>query len=220
MNPISDGYAVMWSGGKDSCLALHRAKSAGLPVNAAINFFDIETDRIRFHAFGKQVIGAQARSLGLELVQTGTHADDYEAIVLQTLRNLRRCGCRGVIFGNIHLADVRASCEALCQAAELEHHEPLWGEPPRRLLGEFVEAGFNAVVTCCQLARIGKGWLGRDVNRSFIEDIAQLGIDPCGENGEYHTCATGGPLFRDSLKFHLGETRIGGQFAQIDIVLD
>jgi uncharacterized protein (TIGR00290 family) len=213
-----DTFAMMWSGGKDSSLALWRARQAGLAANRIINFYDMASQRVRFHAFRKEIVVAQADAMGVALTQIGTDAAGYADTFRKMLKDLRKDGFKGVVFGNIHLRDVYEFCAAGSAAAGLEHVEPLWGHAPAELLADFVRSGFTAVVTCCQLEKLGIDWLGREVNQKFLEEIKQVsGVDPCGENGEYHTCVTGGPIFRRALIFCKGETRLSAGFAQVDV---
>src|SRR5262245_57710070 len=154
MNPKTGPHVILWSGGKDSCLALWRARRMGLEVTGGINFFDAASSRVRFHALRTEVIAEQARLVDLDLLQIGTTAANYDTVAKDALRDARRRGFRGAVFGNIHLRDVYASSAALCEDAQLSHVEPLWGEPPIRLLEEFVASGFSATITCCQLSAL------------------------------------------------------------------
>lgn len=211
-------YAIMWSGGKDSALALWRARQAGLTVAALLTLYDAETGRIRFHATRIELIAAQAARLGLELRSEGTSWPAFDATFRAALADLAGEGFTGVIFGDIHLADVRAWYEERVRAAGLEHVEPLWGQPPAALLAEFVGSGARAVITCCELAKLDEGWLGRVIDEAFLHDIASIGVDPCGENGEYHSFAFAGPLFRTPVRWVLGERRRENGFAQVDLL--
>ena len=138
----------MWSGGKDSALALQRANAAGMQITRLINIHDAATRRVRFHATLVDIIQAQADAVGIELRAIGSSWPDLEALLVDELAVLRSEGFAGIVFGNIHLADVRAWFEDRVKAAGLEHIEPIWGEQPARLVGEFVEAGGRAVITC------------------------------------------------------------------------
>ncbi len=127
-------------------------------------------------------------------------------------------GCGGVVFGDVHLADVRGWYEERTRAAGLEHVEPLWGQPPRALLSEFVAIGGRAVLTCIETAKLDQCWLGRVIDDRFVRDIAALAVDPCGENGEYHSFAYSGPFFNAAVPWRAGERRDDGRFAQLDLV--
>ena len=174
----------MWSGGKDSALALHRATAAGLDVTRLINFYDATSGRVRFHATRADMIQAQAIAAGIELRAVGSSWPEMEARLSEELATLSGEGFAGVVFGDIHLAEVRAWYEERVVAAGLEHVEPIWGEPPAQLVREFVEAGGRAVVTCVDLSRLDPSWLGRIIDEEFLDAIRATSADPCGENGE------------------------------------
>lgn len=207
----------MWSGGKDSALALLRARARGLHVGRLLNIYDPASDRVRFHATRRELIQAQADAIGVELRQYGVAWEGYEAAFRAMLGELRAEGFRGVAFGDIHLADVRAWYEDRVRAAGLEHVEPIWGEPPDALVGEFVASGSRAVVTCVELPKLGEEWLGRIIDERFVAEIGATGIDPAGENGEYHSFTFAGPLFRAPVGWRAGAIRREGDFAQLDL---
>jgi len=209
----------MWSGGKDSALALMRARAKGLDVSRLLNFYDPATDRVRFHATRSDIIRAQAGAIGIELRQLGTPWERYEATFRDMLAELKREGFAGVVFGDIHLADVRAWYEERVRAAGLAHVEPIWGEAPAALVAEFVASGSRAVITCCELPKLDETWLGRIIDERFVDDIRGLPIDPAGENGEYHSFTFAGPLFRSPVPWRAGARRHDGAFVQLDLEL-
>lgn len=211
-------YALMWSGGKDSALALTRARAGGLEVAALLNFVDDVSRRVRFHATRSELIAAQAEAIGLPLRQTATSWNGFEVAFRSVLTELARERFAGVIFGDIHLADVRSWYEERVRDARLEHVEPLWGEPPPSLLREFVAGGGRAVVTCCERGKLDDSWLGRIVDERFVDEIGSAGIDVCGENGEYHSFAFAGPIFSAPVPWTGGEVRVQDGFAQLDLL--
>lgn len=211
-------YAVMWSGGKDSALALTRARAHGLEVGALLNFVDDVSRRVRFHATRADLIAAQAAAAGIPLRQYATSWTEFEGVFRGALAQLRADRFAGVIFGDIHLADVRAWYEDRVRAAGLEHVEPIWGDEPAVLLREFVAGGGRAVVTCCELSKLDEAWLGRTIDERFVAEIAAAGVDVCGENGEYHSFAFAGPAFREPVAWRAGERRNDGGFVQLDLL--
>jgi uncharacterized protein (TIGR00290 family) len=211
-------YALMWSGGKDGALALRRATAAGMHVTRLINFHDAATGRVRFHATRVAMIQAQADATGIELRAIGSSWPEMDARLTEELAAMRAEGFSGVVFGDIHLRDVRAWYEDRVKAAGLEHVEPIWGEPPARLLREFVDGGGRAVVTCVDQSRLNDSWLGRIIDRRFADEIAALDVDPCGENGEYHSFAFEGPEFARPLSWEPGERRSESGFSQLDLL--
>jgi uncharacterized protein (TIGR00290 family) len=208
----------MWSGGKDSALALQRATAAGLEVTRLINFYDAATRRVRFHATRAEMIRAQAVAAGIELRAIGTNWPEMAARFSYELAVLCREGFVGVVFGDIHLAEVRAWYENRVRAAGLEHIEPIWGEPPAALVSEFVEAGGRAVITCVDLSRLDASWLGRIIDEGFLDAIGSTGADPCGENGEYHSFAFEGPVFARRVNWRPGDRRSEAGFSQLDVL--
>jgi diphthine-ammonia ligase len=213
-------YALMWSGGKDSALALWRARRRGLRVDWLVNVSDRATGRVRFHATPVASIARQAEVAGVPLVSVPTDWATFDQSLSHAFAALALQGCDGVAFGDIHLADVRGWYEDRTRAAGLEHVEPLWGEDPRSLLEEFVDVGGRAVLTCVETAKLDASWLGRVIDRDFLRDVQRTGIDPCGENGEYHSFAFAGPFFASPLAWRAGERRDDGGFAQLDVTVD
>lgn len=211
------GHALMWSGGKDSALALWRARQRGLGVDWLVNVYDRATERVRFHATPIRAIALQAEAAGVPLVSVPTDWETFDESLKGAFTALTRQGCRGIVFGDIHLADVRGWYEERTRAAGLEHVEPLWGEEPSSLLEEFVAIGGRAVLTCVETAKLDGSWLGRVIDDDFVREVRATGIDPCGENGEYHSFAYAGPFFTRPIAWRPGERRNDGRFAQLDM---
>ena len=214
---MSDRYALLWSGGKDCALALDRSRRAGLSVERLVNFHDAATGRVRFHATPLSLLEAQAVAIGIHLQAVPTSWAEMDERLRSVLAGLRAEGFTGVVVGDIHLADVRAWYEERVTAAGLLHVEPIWGDAPARLLAEFVSSGGRAVVTCVDLDRLDESWLGREIDSDFVKEIVALAIDPCGENGEYHSFAYSGPGFAGPVPWKPGERRREGAFAQLEL---
>lgn len=212
--------ALAWSGGKDSTLALDRAWRQGLPVRFLFNTYDGRTDRVRFHGVRRELIAAQARALGLDVIQIPTYPDRFESAFLSGLDTLARRGVDTVLFGNVHLADVRAWYEERTTARGFRHREPLWGEPPEALVREFIERGHRAVVVSVDLAAAPRDWLGRSLDEALLDEILTAGtVDPCGERGEYHSFSFGGPLFDPQLEIRHGVVREEESHVLLDLTL-
>ncbi len=214
---MSGPYAVMWSGGKDCALALDRARQAGLDIQRLVNFHDPTTGRVRFHGTRLAMLEVQASAAGLDLLKVPTTWAEMDQRLQDVLRRIRAEGFAGIIFGNIHLADVRAWYEERVRAAGLKHVEPIWGEAPNALLEEFVSKGGLAVVTCVDRTRLAPSWLGRIIDDEFRADIGATTCDPCGENGEYHSFVFAGPLFTAPVGWIPGVRFGEGSFLQLDI---
>jgi uncharacterized protein (TIGR00290 family) len=208
----------MWSGGKDSALALQRAKASGIHVTRLINFYDAATRRVRFHATRTEMIQAQADSAEIDLTAISTTWPEMEARLTVALAALQSEGFAGVVFGDIHLADVRDWYETRVRAAGLEHIEPIWGEDPAQLVREFVDTGARAVITCVDLSRLDSSWLGRIIDERFLDEIGATHADPSGENGEFHSFAFQGPAFNHPVSWRPGEMRSEPGFGQLDVL--
>lgn len=198
-------WALATGAGKDATLALHRARAEGLDVRIGFNLYDEATRRVAFHGTRIGLVEAHCRALDLEPLLEPVPAGGYEDVFLQVLRRLRERGVTGVLFGNVHLADVRGWYEDRTTAAGLRHLEPLWGEAPAAVAAEVVELGYRARVVSVDLEAGNADWLGRDLAPGLLEEIAASGADPCGERGEYHTFVLDGPAFRHGVAVRHGD---------------
>lgn len=212
--------ALSFSGGKDSMLALDRAAQLGWPVSYLLNLYDAASQRVRFHGVRQELIQAQADALGIPLLAYPTQPETFEPVFLSALDDLCQRGVDAIIFGNIHLADVRAWYEERTTGKGLAHLEPLWGEPVGLLAREVVQRGYQAILTSVELARARESWLGQPLSESLIQEFEAASIDACGERGEYHTFVSNGPLFRAPLPIRLGERVSMPGYALIDITLE
>ncbi|MCS7235786.1 MAG: diphthine--ammonia ligase [Armatimonadota bacterium] len=210
-------YALFWSGGKDSTFALHQARESRLDVRYLVNIYEGSTGRVRFHGVRAGLVAAQAATLGIPLIQRHTHPDPFESVFEQVLDELRGRGVEGVLFGNVHLRDVRAWYETRTMRRGFVHREPLWGRPPGKVVRDFLAAGYRAVVTSVDLARGQAWWVGRELDRGLVEAVEASGADPCGEFGEYHTFVFDGPGFQHPVRFRPGESveRDGHRFVDL-----
>ncbi len=199
-------YAVSWSGGKDSCLALYEALNQGFKISHIVNFISDNPQKVRFHGADAGLILLQSRALGIPLFQKVTSWKEYERDFKAGVSELIQAGLGGMVFGDIYLDPHREWVERVCGEIGIEALEPLWGRDTGELLAQFIGLGFKSVVICAKAELIERKWLGRTVDRDFMQYLVDKGIDPCGENGEYHTLVVDGPLFKQSLE--LIESRV------------
>lgn len=200
-------YALASSGGKDSTLALHRAVTRGMRVTHLLGVVDEESGRVPYHGLRRELLGAQAEALGLEAVLEQAGPDGFEEALSRGLDRLVDDGVRGVVFGNIHLEDIREWYEERVTGRGLEHVEPLWQGDPARLAREFVHFGYRGRIISVNLEDGEPDWLGRDVDAGLLEEIvSRPEIDPCGERGEFHSFVWDGPLFRRPVRTREGGT--------------
>ncbi|HYD96746.1 MAG TPA: diphthine--ammonia ligase [Noviherbaspirillum sp.] len=191
---------VSWSGGKDSCLALWRARRAGVPVRRLITALDEDGGSSRSHGVPPELINAQAEALGLEMRFYRTSWQNYEERFIDTLRQAHADGIRAAVFGDIDLVPHREWEEKVCAKAGVLPQLPLWGEPRRKLVDEFLSLGFKALVVCVNGKHLGAEFCGREFDESFIADLPPA-VDACGENGEFHTFVYDGPGFSSPVAF-------------------
>ncbi len=198
-------YALMTSGGKDATLAFDRARRDGIDVRLLVSLYDGASSRIRFHEVRKQLIAHQSAALGLDLLAVPTPPEAFEPVFNDTLAALRDRDIEGVIFGNVHLTDVREWYERRVNAAGLEHVEPLWGDPAVEIAWEVVERGYRAVVVSVNLRERATKFLGCEFDADLVTQISVVDhMDPCGERGEYHTFVFDGPEFQHPVGFTRG----------------
>jgi diphthine-ammonia ligase len=186
---------VSFSGGKDSCLALWRARREGLEVCTLINVHEETGARNRSHGVPKALLQAQASALGCDLLTPIASWQDYERQFTSTLRELRQQGTEIAIFGDIDLQAHRDWEEKVCAAAGLVPWLPLWQEPREQIAREVIREGFEAYVVCTDSRYLADEYCGRRYDARFLEELPP-GVDACGENGEFHTFVCNGPMFR------------------------
>ena len=201
---------VSWSGGKDSCFACYAALARGYEVAHLVNFVSRQFGRVSFHGIRAHLIYRQAQAIGIPLVQHKVPPDMalYEQTFKQAVLALKRNGVEGMVFGDINLQEHRDWVERICGELEITPLLPLWGMAPERVLSDFIERGFEAVIASAKADIFDEGWLGRRLDRSFLFDVKKLGqgkeLDICGEQGEYHTLVVDGPLFRKRVQVTYG----------------
>jgi len=212
--------ACSWSGGKDSCLALDRMVRGGAKPVCLLTMFTEDGERSRSHGLSRAVIESQAAALGLSLLCRSATWDDYEAAMIDLLARARRHGARAAVFGDIDIPRHRQWEEHVCQRAGLEALLPLWQEDRRAILREWWQRGFEARIVVAREGIVDRTLLGRVLDRELAEELAQSGVDACGENGEFHTLVTRGPLFRQGISVQLGRQvlRSGCWFQDVEIL--
>ena len=188
-----------WSGGKESCLACYKAISEGFDVAYLLNFISEDGTRSRAHGISSELIALQAKALGMPIIQVKSTWKGYEEKLKESVEELKERGVKGGVFGDIDLEEHKEWVDRVCSEVEVASIEPLWGNEPREILKEFVNAGFKAIVIKVKADLFDEEWLGRELTREFIEDLPGE-IHPCGEHGEYHTFVIDGPLFQSRVE--------------------
>jgi len=215
-NPMS--YIVSWSGGKDSCFACYEAMLQGYKVSHLVNFISKEFKRVSFHGTEAELIKLQSQAVGIPLLQKETTGDGYEQEFKDAVRGLTPSGVRGMIFGDIYLQEHKDWVERVCGDLGIEAVEPLWGKNPEEILSRFIKDGFEAVIVSAQSKFIDENWIGCRVDKSFMEYLKKKNIDICGENGEYHTLVTSGPIFKRRIRLIESKTVVRDDYWFLDTV--
>ncbi|HEY2445999.1 MAG TPA: diphthine--ammonia ligase [Rhizomicrobium sp.] len=213
---------VSWSGGKDSCLALYEIRKMR-PVEALLTTVTREFDRISMHGVRRVLLEKQAESLGLPLRQVqisrGATNDEYEASMGAAFAQYRGRGIESVVFGDLFLADIRAYRDRLLARHHMKGIYPLWGRDTARLIRDFLALGFKTAVVCVDPAKLDRRFVGRMLDEQFLSELPG-DVDPCGENGEFHTFVFDGPDFRRPIGFSFGEIVLRDRFWFADLIPD
>jgi len=198
---------VSWSGGKDSALAFYNAMKDGeIEVAYLLNMLSENGTHSRSHHLNVAALKAQAEAMGIPIVQRQATWGGYEEEFKSALAVFKEEGVQTGVFGDIDVQEHRDWVERVCSESGLNAMLPLWQRSRESLMGEFIVAGFKAIIVAVKLECMGSEWLGRQLDRQFVEDMKRLPqVDLCGENGEYHTFVYDGPIFKVPVAFSAGE---------------
>lgn len=211
--------AISWSGGKDCCTALLRTHR-DFDVVATLTMFAEDGERSRSHGLRPDVVAAHAERLGAASLTGRCSWNTYTGEYERMLASAAALGVTHVIFGDIMGDAHRAWDERVCAAHGLTPVLPLWGESTRTLVGEFIASGSTAVIVTARAAHLDESWLGRTVTPDAVRELETLGVDPCGEFGEYHTLVTGTPLFNAPLAVSFGSREMHSECWTLDVTLE
>ncbi len=197
----------LWSGGKDSCLACYKAIQQGYKVTSLFNFTNIDGRDSLSHGLPAGLLCKQAELTEMPFLQKampkGAYRDEFKTLISEWKR---KAGIEGIVFGDIYLQEHKDWIDKVCGELQVKSVMPLWGEDTKRLIKEFVQVGFKAIVVSINADFLDGEWLGRQINKEFIADLEARGdVDFCGERGEFHTFVYGGPIFKKPVAFTVGE---------------
>ena len=197
-----------WSGGKDSALAFYKAKQQGTAIDALVTSVNTGTGRISMHGVRRELLQQQTASIGLPLhtielpEMPGMQA--YEEAVHNTHRQLKKAGFTHAVFGDVFLEDLKVYRENLLRKDELQCLFPIWKMDSREVVKQIIASGFKAIIICVNSEFLDQSFCGRLLDEAFLNDLPSH-VDPCGENGEYHSFVFDGPVFSAPVKFTKGE---------------
>jgi uncharacterized protein (TIGR00290 family) len=213
---------ISWSSGKDSAFALCEARRLGLAdVVGVLTTVNEVYDRVAMHGVRDSVLDRQIEELGLPVIKVPIPSpcpnDVYEARMAEATARIKSQGVRHVIFGDLFLEDIRAYRDQKLSAAGMETIYPLWQRDTRILADEMIASGLVAHIVCLDPRRIDRTFAGRCFNRDLLRELPP-GVDPCGENGEFHTVVSAGPMFKAAIPVTIGETVERDGFVFTDVV--
>ncbi|KFF73393.1 ATP-binding domain-containing protein [Chryseobacterium sp. P1-3] len=199
-----------WSSGKDSALALFKIlQEDQYDVSTLLTSINKEFQRISMHGVHVSLLEQQAASIGIPLVKMELpkepSMEEYQEIMKDTISGIQSQGITHSIFGDIFLEDLRQYRENQLQSIGMKAVFPLWKQNTPDLIHEFLDLGFKTIVTCVNGTYLDKSFAGRIIDQNFIKDLPG-NVDPCGENGEFHTFTFDGPIFKNPVPFEIGET--------------
>lgn len=198
-----------WSGGKDSALALyHTLKNPAFQITNLMTSVNSEADRISMHGVRRSMLEAQVASIGLPLsvlsLPGEISMEDYDALMKKQMDEFIEQGVTHSVFGDIFLEDLKQYREQRLAEVGLKGYFPLWKRDTRELIKEFLELGFRTLVVSVDGSKLDESFAGRELDEAFLNDLPQ-NVDPCGENGEFHTFVFEGPIFNNPVAFKKGE---------------
>lgn len=213
---------LSWSGGKDSAVSLFELKSPEFRLDGLVTTITREDRRINAHGIREELLEKQAESLELPLikVEVPKHPANqvYEEALSQALKPSIKKGLAALAFGDLYLEDIKAYRDTLTEKMKLRAVYPVWNWKVEEVLRVFFGLGYKAVVTAVDKKKLPSTFVGRPFDREFVASLPSH-IDPCGENGEFHTFVYDGPFFQKTVKFERGACFEEGDFAFQDFKL-
>lgn len=219
---MREEIAFSWSGGKDSAFALYETKlSDTFRVTRLFTTLTEGYDRISMHGVRRVLLERQAQLIGLPLdmlyiPKNGTNKE-YESRLIKLLEKYKRDNICSVGFGDLFLADIRAYREQSLSKISMNAVFPLWKKDTTKLARDFLKAGFKAIVVCVDPRALDPSFTGRIIDEGFLKDLPPS-VDPCGENGEFHSFIFDGPIFSEAVKFIPGEIVMRDGFYFCDLL--
>jgi len=198
-----------WSTGKDSALALYYLqKESQLNIDLLVTTINQHFDRVSMHGLRRSLLEKQVKAIGIPLqtikLPEMPTMEDYDVIMNDNLSKLQAKNYTNTAFGDIFLEDLRVYRERQLEKYNIKAHFPLWKKDTKKLIYEFIDLGFKSIVVSINGSLLDKSFVGRVIDKQFIADLPR-NVDPCGENGEFHTFCFDGPIFKKSVSFTKGD---------------
>ncbi len=213
---------LSWSSGKDSAWSLENLQRDGEhQVTGLFTTVNAQFDRVAMHAVRRTLLEAQAKAAGIDLhvidIPYPCPNADYERIMGAFVAKAQAHGVAAMAFGDLFLADIRAYRERQLADTGIAPLFPLWGRDTRKLAAEMIDGGLVACLTCVDPRKLDRAFAGRGFDHALLADLP-AGIDPCGENGEFHTFVSAGPMFRVPIPVRCGDVVERDGFVFADMV--
>jgi uncharacterized protein (TIGR00290 family) len=204
-----DSAIISWSGGKDSALALfYLLLEKEYEVKTLLTTVSADYNRISIHGVRRKLLEKQSRSIGIPVhiisLPKDVSNDEYEEIMRNEMIKFKSQQVKNVVFGDLFLEDIRKYREFNLSKIDMEAIFPLWGIPSKDLANNFLDLGFRAIITCVDSTVLDCPFVGQFFDDDFLSSIPS-NVDPCGENGEFHTFVFDGPIFSYPIQFKKGE---------------
>ena len=193
-----------WSGGKDSAFCLYKALQQKINIQAVVTSMNLSTNRVSMHGVRRSLIEEQAASIQMPLhtieLPEQPGMGEYESAISQSNQVLKENGFTHAVSGDLFLEDLKTYREKLYGKDQIECLFPLWKMNTNQLLEEFISVGFKAIIVCVNSSLLDQKFCGHIIDKDFINDLP-ANVDPCGENGEYHSFVFDGPIFSKPISF-------------------
>jgi uncharacterized protein (TIGR00290 family) len=220
---VKEKILLSWSGGKDSCMALYEIQKSNGYETALLTTVTEDYDRISMHGVRRTLLEKQAESLGLRLIKIyiskKSTQEEYELRMKEVLTNHQKEGVSSVAFGDIFLEDLRKYREENLYRIGMKGIFPIWRKNTSELIRRFIGLGFKAVVTSVDPKALDPSFAGMVIDDDFLSQLP-VQVDPCGENGEFHSFVFDGPIFEKEVKFSSGEVVLRDSFYFCDLLPD
>ncbi|MEA3224690.1 MAG: diphthine--ammonia ligase [Planctomycetota bacterium] len=207
---MKEKVILCWSGGKDSAMALHALlESSRYEVVSLLTTVSEQYERVSHHGVRVELLEQQAAALGIRLhklylPQANCSIEEYEAMMKKAMLEYKDDDVLTVAFGDVFLQDLRVYRERNLAKVEMKGIFPIWRRDTAEIVQTFIDLGFKAYLTCVDSEKLGKEFAGRSINVDLIRDLPD-GVDPCGENGEFHSYVYDGPIFQRPVRVSVGE---------------
>ncbi len=199
-----------WSGGKDSTLALHKILEENkYDIKYLLTTANQDHQRVAMHGVRLELMQQQAKSLGIPLMiieySSSATMEEYENAMSRGIQPILDEGIGTAVFGDIFLEDLKEYRINKLKGIGVEAIFPLWGRDTTELINEFIDLGYKTIIVCTDNSKLDNSFIGETITKKLIDRLPK-NVDPCGENGEFHTFAYAGPIFKETVQFKIGET--------------